>query len=75
MGIHCNAFLGDPRWRLCLSFKINTVILLLIFLSYLFSSSVSVLRKLILCFAESGNVFDVTYNTNKSYCMVIDYKP
>ena len=28
-----------------------------------------------LCYAKYGNIFDITYNANKSYCMVIDNKP
>ena len=39
-----------------------------------FSSSVSGLRKLTDCCAEYGNMFDITYNANKSICMVIDNK-
>ena len=40
-----------------------------------FSPSVSGLRKLTDCCAEYGNMFDITYNANKSFCMVIDNKP
>ena len=39
-----------------------------------FSPSVSGLRKFTDCFAEYGNMFDITYNANKSFCMVIDNK-
>ena len=37
----------------------------------IFSPSVSGLRKLTDCCAEYGNMFDITYSANKSYCMVI----
>ena len=40
-----------------------------------FSPSVSGLRKLTDCSADFGNMFDITYNANKSFCMVIDNKP
>ena len=40
-----------------------------------FSPSVAALRKLTHCCAEYGNMFDITYNANKSFCMVIDNKP
>ena len=40
-----------------------------------FSPSVAGLRKLTDCCAEYGNMFDITYNANKSFCMVIDNKP
>ena len=40
-----------------------------------FSPSVAGLRKLTDCCAEYGNMFDITYNANKSLCMVIDNKP
>ena len=40
-----------------------------------FSPNVSGLRKLTDCCAEYDNMFDVTYNGNKSFCMVIDNKP
>ena len=40
-----------------------------------FSPSVSGLRKLTDCCAKYGNMFDITYNANKSFCMVIDNKP
>ena len=36
-----------------------------------FSPSVSGLRKLTVCCAEYGNMFDITYNANKSICRVI----
>ena len=39
-----------------------------------FSPSLSGLRKLTDCCAEYGNMFDITYNANKSFCMVIDNK-
>ena len=39
-----------------------------------FSPSVSGLKKLTDYCAEYGNMFDITYNANKSYCMVIDNK-
>ena len=35
---------------------------------------VSRLRKLTNRFAEYVNMFDITYNANKSFCMVIDNK-
>ena len=41
----------------------------------IFSPSVSGLRKLTDCCAKYGNMFDITYNANKSYCMVIGDKP
>ena len=40
-----------------------------------FSPSVSGLRKLTDCCAEYGNMFDITHNANKYFCMVIDNKP
>ena len=40
-----------------------------------FSPSVAGLRKLTDCCAEYGNMFDITYSANKSFCMVIDNKP
>ena len=40
-----------------------------------FSTSVAGLRKLTDCCAEYGNMFDITYNANKSFCMVIDNTP
>ena len=40
-----------------------------------FSPSVAGLRKLTDCCAEYGNMFDITYNANKSFCLVIDNKP
>ena len=40
-----------------------------------FSPSVSGLRKLTDCCVEYGNMFDITYNANKSFCMVTDNKP
>ena len=39
-----------------------------------FSPSVAGLRKLTDCCAEYGYRFDITYNANKSFCMVIDNK-
>ena len=39
-----------------------------------FSPSVAGLRKLTDCCAEYGNMFDTTYNANKSFCMIIDNK-
>ena len=39
-----------------------------------FSPSVAGLRKLTDCCAEYGNMFDITYNANKSFCLVIDNK-
>ena len=39
-----------------------------------FSPSVSGLRKLTDCSADFGNMFDITYNANKSFFMVIDNK-
>ena len=42
---------------------------------YVFSPSVAGLRKLTDCCAEYGNMFDITYNANKSFYMVIDSKP
>ena len=42
---------------------------------FVFSPSVSGLRKLIDCCAKYGNMFDITYNANKSFCMVSDNKP
>ena len=41
----------------------------------IFLPSVTGLRKLTDCCAEYGNMFDITYNANKSFCMVIDNKP
>ena len=41
----------------------------------IFSSSVVGLRKLTDCCAKLGELFNVPYNYNKSYCMVIDSKP
>ena len=38
----------------------------------IFSPGVSGLRKLADCCAEYGNMLDITYNANKSYCTVID---
>ena len=38
---------------------------------YIFSPSVSGLRKLINRCAEYGNMFDITYNANTFYCMVM----
>ena len=38
----------------------------------IFSPSVSGLRKLTDCCAEYGNMFDIIYSANKSYCMVIE---
>ena len=39
-----------------------------------FSPCISGLRKLIDCCVEYGNMFDITYNAKKSFCMVIDNK-
>ena len=44
-------------------------------MTFVFSPSVSGLRKLTDCCAEYCNMFDITYNANKSFCMVIDNKP
>ena len=41
----------------------------------IFSPSVSGLRKLTDRCAEYGNMFDIAYNANKSYCTVTDNKP
>ena len=41
----------------------------------IFSPSVSGLRKLTNCCGKYGDIFNITYNVNKSYCMVIDNKP
>ena len=41
----------------------------------MFSPSVSGLRKLTNCCEKYGDIFNITYNVNKSYCMVIDNKP
>ena len=41
----------------------------------IFLPSVSGLRKLTNCCAEYDNMFDIAYNANKSYCMVIGNKP
>ena len=41
----------------------------------IFSPSVSGLRKLTNCCEKYGDIFNITYNVNKSYCMVIDNKP
>ena len=40
-----------------------------------FSPSVAGLRKISDCCAKNGELFNITYNANKSYCMVIDSKP
>ena len=40
----------------------------------IFSPSVSGLRKLMHCCEKYGDIFNITYNVNKSYCMVIDNK-
>ena len=40
-----------------------------------FSPSVSGLGKPTDCCAEYDNMFDIIYNANKSFCMVIDNKP
>ena len=37
-----------------------------------FSPSVSGLRQLTDCCAKYGNMFGITYNANKSFCMAID---
>ena len=42
---------------------------------FVFSPSVAGLRKLTDCCAKYGNIFVITYNANKSFCMVIDNKP
>ena len=42
---------------------------------YVCLPSVSGLRKLPNCYAKYNNMFDITYNANKYYCMVIDNKP
>ena len=39
-----------------------------------FSPSVAGLRKLSDCCVKYGNMFDITYNANKSFCMFIDNK-
>ena len=41
----------------------------------MFSPSVSGLRKLTSCCEKYGEIFNITYNVNKSYCMVIYNKP
>ena len=41
----------------------------------IFSHSVSGLRKHTNCCEKYGDIFNITYNVNKSYCMVIDNKP
>ena len=41
----------------------------------IFTPSVAGLRKLTDCCAKYGELFNITYNTNKSYCMVIESKP
>ena len=40
-----------------------------------FSPSVAGLRKLTDGCAQYGNMFDITYNANQPFCMVIDNKP
>ena len=40
-----------------------------------FSPSIAWLRKLTDCCTAYGNMFDITSNANKSFCMVIDNKP
>ena len=41
----------------------------------IFSPSVAGLRKLTDCCAKYGELFNITYNTKKSFCMIIDNKP
>ena len=41
----------------------------------IFSPSVSGLRKLTNCCEKYGDIFNITYNVNKSYCVVIDNTP
>ena len=41
----------------------------------IFSPSVAGLRKLTDCCAKYGELFNITHNANKTYCMVIDSKP
>ena len=41
----------------------------------IFSPSVAGLRKLTDCCAKYGELFNITYNAKKSFCMVIDNKP
>ena len=41
----------------------------------IFSTSVAGLRKLTDCCAKYGELFNMTYNAKKSFCMVIDNKP
>ena len=43
--------------------------------SVFFSPSVAGLRKLSDCCAKYGELFNITYNAKKSFCMVIDNKP
>ena len=45
-------------------------------MTFVFSSlSVACLRKLTDCCAKYGELFNIMYNANKSYCVVIDRKP
>ena len=41
----------------------------------IFSPSVAGLRKLTDCCLKYGELFNITYNAKKSFCMVIDNKP
>ena len=41
----------------------------------IFSPSVAGLRQLTDCCAKYGELFNITYKANKSYCIVIDSKP
>ena len=41
----------------------------------IFSPSISGLTKLTNCWEKYGDIFNITYNVNTSYCMVIDNKP
>ena len=41
----------------------------------IFSPSVAGLRKLTDCCAKYGELFNITYNAKKSFCMVVDNKP
>jgi len=41
----------------------------------IYSPSVAGLRKLTDCCAMYGELFNITHNANKYYCMVIDSKP
>ena len=42
---------------------------------FIFSPSISGLRKLINCCEKYCDIFNITYNVNKSYSMFIDNKP